>query len=39
MCGGKYADWEIPRQFTLINDEPSVARTIRLLREVGVSDI
>lgn len=39
MCGGRYEAWETPRQMTEINGEPVVARTIRLLRENGVSDI
>lgn len=39
MCGGKYREWETPRQLVKINDEPLVARTIRLLRECGVDDI
>ena len=39
MCGGLYPEWERPRQLELIDGEPIVARTIRLLRENGVSDI
>ena len=39
MCGGTYKRWETPRQLTEIRGEPIVARTIRLLRENGVSDI
>lgn len=39
MCGGDYKFWDAPRQLTKINGEPIVARTIRLLRENGVSDI
>ena len=39
MCGGTYIKWETPRQLTKIRGEPIVARTIRLLRENGVSDI
>ena len=39
MCGGKYTQWDIPRQLIEINGEPIVARTIRLLRECGVKDI
>lgn len=38
MCGGDYP-WETPRQMLDINGEPMVARTIRLLRENGVTDI
>lgn len=39
MCGGDYKEWTTPRQLTIINGEPLVARTIRLLRENGVDDI
>lgn len=39
MCGGRYNEWTVPRQMTPINDEPNVARTIRLLRENDVTDI
>ena len=39
MCGGRYEFWEKPRQLTLIKGEPIVARTIRLLREQGITDI
>lgn len=39
MCGGRYAEWETPRQLTEINGETLTARTIRLLRENDVSDI
>lgn len=39
MCGGKYRQWETPRQLTEVNGEPIVARTIRLLRENGITDI
>ncbi len=39
MCGGEYKKWETPRQLVKINGEPLVLRTIRLLREAGVSDI
>lgn len=39
MCGGTYHSWEWPRQLTDINGESVVARTIRLLRENGVTDI
>ena len=39
MCGGLYEGWETPRQLMKICGEPIVARTIRLLREEGVSDI
>lgn len=39
MCGGTYSAWDIPRQLTHIRGEPIVARTIRLLKEAGVTDI
>ena len=39
MCGGTYKRWDTPRQLTEIRGEPIVVRTIRLLRENGVSDI
>ena len=39
MCGGIYKKWETPRQMLPINGEPIVARTIRLLREIGIEDI
>ena len=39
MCGGTYTKWKTPRQLVEINGEPIVARTIRLLRENGITDI
>ena len=39
MCGGNYEKWPTPKHLSLIEGEPVVARTIRLLRECGVSDI
>ena len=39
MCGGTYKQWETPRQMLPVNDEPIVARTIRLLTENGINDI
>jgi hypothetical protein len=39
MCGGKYQKWEKPRQLTEIYGEPIVGRTIRMLKELGVTDI
>ena len=39
MCGGVYTKWETPRQLTKINGETLVARTIRLLKECGETDI
>jgi len=39
MCGGVYHEWETPKHLLKINNEPIVARTIRLLREAGITDI
>lgn len=39
MCGGYYDEWSMPKQLVKIKGEPIVARTIRLLREYGISDI
>jgi len=39
MCGGNYPHWQKPRQLTEINGEALVERTIRLLKECGVTDI
>ena len=41
MCGGIYDKWKDkePRQFTKINGERIIERTIRLLRKNGVEDI
>ena len=39
MCGGRYQQWQTPRQLIKIRGEPIVARTIRLLRENGITDI
>lgn len=39
MAGGKYKDWETPRQLLEIRGEPIIGRTIHLLREADVSDI
>lgn len=39
MCGGTYSGWETPRHLSMIRGEPVVSRTIRLLREAGVTDI
>lgn len=39
MCGGAYAEWETPRHLLKVRGEEIVARTIRLLRENGVTDI
>lgn len=39
MCGGDYAKWQTPRHLTKIYGETIVERTIRLLKEHGVTDI
>ena len=39
LCGGTYEDWEYPKHMAVVNGEPIVARTIRLLRENGIEDI
>lgn len=39
MCGGTYAKWDRPKHLTKLKGEPLVARTIRLLRENGITDI
>lgn len=39
MCGGTYTRWEIPKHLSIVNGEQVIARTIRLLKENGVSDI
>jgi hypothetical protein len=39
LCGGKYTNWETPRQLTQLGPERLIERTIRLLRECGVEDI
>lgn len=39
MCGGTYEKWETPRQLSRIDGEPLIARTIRLLKENGISGI
>lgn len=39
MCGGVYDKWDRPKHLTELKGEPLVARTIRLLRENGVTDI
>lgn len=39
MCGGHYSRWNTPKHLSIINGEPLVARTIRLLREQGITDI
>lgn len=39
LCGGKYTNWETPRQLTQLGPERLIERTIRLLRECGAEDI
>lgn len=39
MCGGKYPRFDIPKQLLKINGEVIVERTIRLLRENGITNI
>lgn len=39
MCGGVYHEWQTPKQLLVVNGEHIVERTIRLLRECGVTDI
>lgn len=39
MCGGNYKHWEKPRHLSVVNGEELVERTIRLLKENGITDI
>ena len=39
MCGGAYPKFETPKQLLKVNGEVITERTIRLLRENGVTDI
>lgn len=39
MCGGQYKEWETPRQLLTVKGEAIVERTIRLLKENGITDI
>ena len=39
MCGGVYDKFETPKQLSVINGEILVERTIRLLKENGITDI
>jgi GTP:adenosylcobinamide-phosphate guanylyltransferase len=39
MCGGKYKKFKKPRQLLKINGEVLIERTIRQLRENGITDI
>ena len=38
MCGGVYDNFEIPKQLSVINGETLLERTIRLLKENGITD-
>lgn len=39
MCGGKYNEFDKPKQLLEVNGEVLVERTIRLLKENGIKDI
>ena len=39
MCGGVYDNFTIPKQLSVVNGETLVGRTIRLLKENGITDI
>ena len=39
MCGGQYRRWKTPKHLLEVGGEPIVARTIRLLKDNGVTDI
>ena len=39
MCGGKYSAFKEPKALSIVNGEPLVKRTIRLLRDNGVDEI
>ena len=39
MCGGKYNKFETPKHLLKVNGEVLVERTIRLLKENGITDI
>ena len=39
MCGGDYKEFEIPKQLLKVNGETLVERTIRLLKENGITNI
>ncbi len=39
MCGGYYENFETPKQLSIVNGETLLERTIRLLKENGVTDI
>lgn len=39
MCGGEYDNFTTPKQLSVVNGEILVERTIRLLKENGITDI
>lgn len=39
MCGGNYDNFKTPKQLSIVNGETLVERTIRLLKENGITDI
>ena len=39
MAGGEYFDFKTPKQLSVINGEPLIVRTIRLLKERNVEEI
>ena len=39
MAGGTYNQFKTPKHLTIINGEPLIKRTIRLLKENGINDI
>ena len=39
MCGGVYDTFETPKQLSVVNGETLLERTIRLLKENGVTDL
>jgi choline kinase len=39
MCGGEYKAFKKPKQLTEVNGETLIGRTIRLLKENGITDI
>lgn len=39
MCGGKYEQWKAPKHLQKVNGEVVVERTIKLLKENGITDI
>ena len=39
MCGGVYDNFKTPKQLSIVNGERLIERTIRLLKENGISDI